>query len=336
MLKKVVVSWIFVLIALSAFGSTGDLVRINGAGATFPYPLYSKWFFEYNKNNKDVQFNYQSIGSGGGIRQLIKQTVDFGASDAPMSPKDTKKVPWKVRHIPTVVGAVAIGHNIEGVKDGLMLDGSTLADIFLGKIKKWNDPRLKALNPTVSLPDSAILVVRRADGSGTTDVFSDYLSTVSADWKKKVGRGKTLRWPTGIGAKGNDGVTAQIKNNVGAIGYIELAYALKNGIPTAAIKNSDNQFIRPNIQSISSSAFGIEDVGEGISIVNSSASGSYPISAFTYILLPEPEKDSVKLSRIRTFLRWALTEGQRYAAPLHYAPLPKQLAKGLLKTIGPQ
>ena len=234
--------------------SADTITRINGAGATFPYPLYSKWFAIYNRDNPSVRFNYQAIGSGGGIRQLLKQTVDFGASDAPMKAKDIQKSSWKIRHIPTVLGAVAISYNLPELKQPLKLDGPTLADIFLGRIRKWNEPAIAALNPSLALPKRSILIVRRADGSGTTAIFSDYLSNVSPEWKKDVGQGKTLRWPVGIGAKGNDGVAAQIKNNRGAIGYVELAYSIKIGLPTVALKNRSNRFIAPTISSISASA----------------------------------------------------------------------------------
>ena len=307
-----------------------SIVRINGAGATFPYPLYSKWFSLYNQSHPGVQFNYQSIGSGGGIRQLLKQTVDFGASDAPMKAKDLKKAPWKIRHIPTILGAVSVSYNLPGIRQPLNLDGTTLAGIFSGKIKKWNSPLISALNPEVTLPKRPILVVRRADGSGTTAIFSDYLSTVSPEWEQKVGRGKTLRWPVGIGAKGNDGVAAQIKNNQGAIGYIELAYSIKIGLQTAAMKNPAGNFVIPAIESISLSAQTITDTKDGISIVNAPGDKAYPISAFTYILLP---MEHPKLKHLKKFLRWALTKGQTHASQLHYAPLPQTLAQNILKSI---
>ena len=314
---------------ISAFGADA-VVRINGAGATFPYPLYSKWFSLYNRNNPDVQFNYQAIGSGGGIRQLLKQTVDFGASDAPMKAKDHKKAPSKIQHIPTVLGAVSISYNLPDNKKNLRLDGTTLADIFLGHIKKWNDPSIIALNPQIALPDHPILVVRRADGSGTTAIFSDYLSDISPKWEQKIGRGKTLRWPVGIGAKGNDGVAAQIKNNRGAIGYIELAYSLKLGLQIAALKNQSGNYILPDIQSISASAKKITHIKDGISIVNASGKNAYPISAFTYILLPSKHP---KQKHLKKFLHWALTKGQSYASQLHYAPIPEKLVQNILKRL---
>ena len=246
----------FVWILFHSRGRDGH--SYQRAGATFPYPLYSKWFAIYNRDNPNIRFNYQAIGSGGGIRQLLKQTVDFGASDAPMKAKDIQKSSWKIRHIPTVLGAVAISYNLPSLKQPLKLDGPALANIFLGQIKKWKHPSIAALNPELTLPDRPILVVRRADGSGTTAIFSDYLANVSPPWKQDVGQGKTLRWPVGIGAKGNDGVAAQIKNNQGAIGYVELAYSIKIGLPTVALKNRAGSFVAPTISSISASARGVD------------------------------------------------------------------------------
>lgn len=311
------------------------VIKVNGAGASFPFPIYSKWFAEYEKTNKDVQFNYQAIGSSGGIRQLIKQTVDFGASDAPMKTKDEKKAAWPVIHVPTVLGAVSVAYNVKEIAADLKLDGETLANIFLGNIAKWNDKRIAALNPGVTLPNIDILVVRRADGSGTTAIFSDYLTTISKEWKTKVGKGKSLKWPTGIGAKGNDGVTGMVKQTNGAIGYVELAYALKNKLKTLALKNQSGKFVKPSIEGISASASEIDiknfPSGLKVSIVNAPGAKAYPISAFTYILFPVVKKESTQLKEVRKFLSWALSEGQAYAPTLHYAPLPKKLVK-LLKT----
>lgn len=318
------------LINSSAFA----VLKINGAGASFPYAIYSKWFSEYSKANNDVQFNYQPIGSGGGIRQLIKQTVDFGASDAPMKNKDKKKAAWKVMHVPTVLGAVAVSYNQKEIPAGLKLDGTTLADIFLGKINKWNHADIKKLNPSVNLPNKDILVVRRADGSGTTKVFADFLSDVSSQWKDQIGTGKSLRWPVGIGAKGNDGVTALIEQTEGAIGYIDLAHAQKNNLKTIALKNKANEYIAPTVDSISASAANLKTNGTDFtaSIVNATGKGVYPISAFTYILLPIRDKDN-KLTAIHNFINWALTDGQGYAAGLYYAPLPKSLRTNILTEI---
>ena len=316
------------LLSLNTFAVT----KVNGAGATFPYPIYSKWFSEYNKLNSEVQFNYQAIGSGGGVRQLLKQTVHFGASDAPMKDKDIKRAPWPVKHIPTVLGAVTVAFNLDGVKE-LNLDGKTLAEIFLGKISKWDHPTIKGLNKTIELPNKDILVARRADGSGTTAIFSDYLSTVSEPWLSTVGRGKSLRWPVGIGAKGNDGVTAIIKQTEGTIGYIELAYALKNNLSTAAIKNKANEFVKPTVEGVSLSAKMLkENSSVTTSIVDADGEGVYPISAFTFILLPM-KSETNELKEVKKFLKWALTEGQKMTNELHYAPLPTSLAKRMLKDI---
>lgn len=320
-------------IALLFTAQTLAMTQINGAGATFPYPLYSKWFSEYAKENKDVQINYQAIGSGGGIRQLIQETVDFGASDAPMNDNDKKKSTRKILQVPTVLGAVAIAYNISEVTANIKLDGQTLAQIFLGEITKWNDPKIATLNEGLKLPAKDILVVRRADGSGTTSIFADYLSTVSKTWEEKVGRGKTLKWPAGIGAKGNDGVTGAITQNDGAIGYIELAYAINNNLKVAALKNRAGEFKLPTVQGVSLSAAKVKNITEVTnSIVDAEGKGVYPISSFTYILLPVKEKDA-KLMEVKKFLQWALSKGQNFAAPLHYAPLPKSLALQMLKTI---
>ena len=317
------------LLPIAGFAAT----QINGAGASFPYPIYSKWFSEYNKVKPEVKFNYQAIGSGGGIRQLIKQTVDFGASDAPMRDKDMKRAAWPVKHIPTVLGAVAVTYNVEGIKTNLKLDGETLADIFMGKITKWNDAKIAALNTRTKLPPADILVVRRADGSGTTAIFTDYLSNASQVWKDKYGMGKSLRWPTGIGAKGNDGVTNMVKQTNGAIGYVELAYAFKNNLSVVALKNKAGEFQAPTVAGVSKAAAKVKDDGTGfrVSIVNTEGKGVYPISAFTYILLPEAKNP--KLAEVKTFLKWALKDGQSYASKLHYAPLPKTVTKSVLKQL---
>ncbi|PIK16294.1 phosphate ABC transporter substrate-binding protein PstS [Halobacteriovorax sp. JY17] len=324
--------FISLLMALLITTNIYAVTKVNGAGATFPYPMYSKWFSEYNKLNKDVQFNYQSIGSGGGIRQLIKQTVDFGASDAPMKEKDKKKAAWPVKHIPTILGAVSIAFNLE-MSGTLKLDGATLSEIFMGSISKWDDERIKNLNPGLKLPNKDILVVRRADGSGTTSIFSDYLSTVSKKWEEKVGRGKSLKWPVGIGSKGNEGVTATIKQTDGAIGYVELAYALKNNLPTVALKNKAGEFTKPSVKGVSLSAATLDkNAAVTTSIVDAAGKGVYPISAFTYILLPVKKEDA-QLKEVKKFLNWALTKGQSMAEELHYAPLPKSLATRMLNEI---
>lgn len=308
--------------------------KINGAGATFPYPIYSKWFSEYQKVNKNVEFNYQSIGSGGGVKQVLAQTVDFGATDAPMSDDELKQSKTPIRHIPTVLGAIAISYNAKGVPAGLKLDGAALANIFLGKITAWNDPTIAKLNPGIKLPASDILVVRRSDGSGTTAVFTEYLANVSADWKTKVGAGKNVNWPSGIGAKGNEGVTAMIAQTDGSIGYIELSYAMTSKLNMVAIKNQKNEFIIPSVDSITKAAATVKDFKSDmrISIINVSGAGVYPISSFTWILLPE-NPASASLKEVRTFLGWALTTGQKFAPELYYAPLPKKLSESLSRSL---
>jgi phosphate transport system substrate-binding protein len=321
----------FFLLSLSLSVSAAQ--KVNGAGATFPYPIYSKWFSEYQKTHTNVEFNYQSIGSGGGIKQVLAQTVDFGATDSPMTDVELKSSKTQIRHIPTVLGAVTVSYNVKGLENGLKLDGQTVADIFQGKIAKWNDAAIAKLNPKAKLPATDILVVRRSDGSGTTAVFSTFLAEVSADWKAKVGAGKNINWPAGIGAKGNEGVTAMIAQTDGAIGYIELAYALNNKLNVAAVKNKKGEFVSPSVDSISKSAAAVKDATGDlrISVINADGKGVYPISSFTWILLPEGATPAQK--EVKTFLGWALKDGQKFAAELHYAPLPKKLAEGLVKSL---
>lgn len=318
---------------LGHLSNANALIKVNGAGATFPYPMYSKWFSEYQKINKDVQFNYQSIGSGGGIRQVLKETVDFGATDAPMKEKEMEKAKTPIQHIPTILGAVAVAYNLPEVSGELRLDAKTLVNIYLGKISKWNHKDITKLNPSLKLPEKEILPVYRADGSGTTNIFTDYLSTVSNEFQQEVGKGKAVSWPVGIGGKGNEGVTNMIKQTPGSIGYIELAYALNNKLKTIAIKNSSGKYTQPSIEGISASAIKSDMASKGFkgSIVNAEGDKAYPISAFTYILLPQ--KNSEQIKEIKKFLLWALTDGQKFAEELHYAPLPKQLVKQLLELI---
>lgn len=325
---------ILVLFALSLSLNLSAAQKINGAGATFPYPIYSKWFSEYQKINKNVEFNYQSIGSGGGIKQILAQTVDFGATDAPMTDEELKSAKLPIQHIPTVLGAVVVAYNVKGIASGLKLDGETLANIFLGKITKWNDPAIAKLNPSLKLPASDILVVRRSDGSGTTAVYSSYLAAVSNDWRGKVGAGKNISWPTGVGAKGNEGVTAIITQTDGAIGYLELTYALTNKIAFASLKNTKGEFVAPSVESTTQAGASVKDfTGDfRISIINADVKGAYPISSFTWILLPE-DKNSAIVKEIKTFLNWALKDGQKLAAGLNYAPLPTKLSEALLKKL---
>ena len=309
--------------ALMVFGGVAraDALLINGAGATFPFPLYSKWFSEYNKLHPDQRFNYQSIGSGGGVKQITEKTVDFGASDAPMSDAELQKAPGVV-HIPTVLGAVAVVYN--GAPAGLKLTSDTLADIFLGKITRWNDPKLQAIPGQPKLPDVAITVVHRSDGSGTTAVFTDYLGKISPAWKTSVGVGKAVKWPVGLGGKGNEGVTGSVKSTPGSIGYVELAYARQNALQMASLKNVDGTFVTPSIESTSAAAAGVEMPADfRVSITNAKGKDAYPISSFTYILIYKEQPDAAKGKAIGQFLWWAIHDGQKLAGPLDYAPLPK-------------
>ena len=295
MLKKITALAAAALLALASLASAETL--INGAGATFPYPLYSKWFSEYAKIDKSVKFNYQSIGSGGGIKQITAQTVDFGASDKFLSDEELKTAPGKLIHIPTVMGAVVVTYNLPGVPTGLKLSSEDVADIFLGKITKWNDPKITNDNPGVTLPDKPIVVVRRSDGSGTTSIFTDYLSAVNKEWAAKVGKGPSVKWPVGLGGKGNEGVAGQVKNTQYAIGYVELAYAVENKLPYAFLKNRDGKFAEPTIASISAAAAGSAKnmpADYRVSLVNQPGKDTYPVVGFTWLLVYEQQKDKVK------------------------------------------
>ena len=308
-------------------------MMINGAGATFPYPIYSKWFDEYAKVDPSVRFNYQSIGSGGGQKQILAQTVDFGASDGPMSDDNLSKAPGKILHIPTVAGAVVISYNLDG-NPALKLDGETTADIFLGKIKKWNNAKIAASNSGAKLPDQEIVVVHRSDGSGTTFIFTDYLSKVSAEWKQKVGNNTSVNWPTGIGGKGNEGVSGQVKQTPGAIDYVELIYAIQNKMPYAEVKNAAGQFVKPTIESVTA-ALGTADIPDDFrfSMTNASGNDAYPIAGATWLLVYEQQEDPAKGKKLVEFLKWALTKGERMAQDLNYAPLPDAVQQRVLKRI---
>ncbi len=309
-------------------------VDLTGAGATFPYPLYSKWFSDY-AGKTGVKINYQSIGSGGGIRQISEQTVDFGATDSPMSDAELSNAKGgAILHVPTALGGVVITYNLPGITQPLKLTGPVVADIFLGKIKKWNDPAIAALNPGVKLPNDDILVVHRSDGSGTSYVFTDYLTAVSPAWAKGPKKGKEVPWPVGLGGKGNEGVAGQVKQTPGSIGYVELAYAKENGLPAALIKNAAGTFVAPSTESITAAASGVSEklppnTDYRISIVNAPGANAYPISSFTWILAYANQPDSVKGKKLVDFLRWALTEGEKEATTLNYAPLPASMATQL-------
>lgn len=312
--------------------STGS-VDLTGAGATFPYPLYSKWFSSY-ASEKGVRINYQSIGSGGGIRQFSEGTVDFGASDSPMKDDEIAKAKGPVLHIPTVLGAIAVTYNLPALAAPLKLTGELLSNIFMGKITKWNDPKIAALNAGVALPTTDILVVHRSDGSGTTFVFTDFLATVSPAWAAGPGRAKEVPWPVGLGGKGNEGVAGQVKQTPGAIGYVELAYAKQNRLAFAAIRNAAGQFVLPSPAGMTAAAAAISanlpaNTDYRISIINAPGAESYPISSFTWILAYAQQSDSVKGRKLVDFLRWALTEGEKQAAALDYAPLPAAMITNL-------
>ena len=320
------------LLLVAASSASADGLLINGAGATFPFPMYSKWFSEYNRLHPDIKFNYQSIGSGGGIKQFTDGTVDFGASDAPMKDDQIAKAP-DVVHIPTVLGADVVAYNMPGVQ-ALRFSPETVANVFLGKVTKWNDPAIAADNPGVKLPDQSITVARRSDGSGTTYIFTDYLSKVSPEWKNKVGSGTSVNWPVGLGGKGNEGVTGIIKSTPGSLGYVELIYAIQQKLPVAEIKNRDGSWVKPSLESTTAAAAGVEMPADfRVSITNPGGKDAYPISGFTYLLVHRDAKDKAKGTAIVNFLRWAVTDGQKLTTALDYAPLPKPVQERVLKTI---
>ena len=317
--------------------STGG-VDLTGAGATFPYPIYNKWFSDY-ATKTGVKINYQSIGSGGGIRQISEGTVDFGASDAPMSEEEMAKAKGgPILHFPTVVGADVITYNVPGITQPLRLTGDVIADVFLGKITKWNDARIAGLNPGVKLPASDMLVVHRSDGSGTTYVFTDYLTAVSPAWAAGPGKGKDVKWPVGLGGKGNEGVAGQVKQTPGTIAYVELAYAKQNNLPVALVKNASGAFIEANIESLTAAAAGAlgkfpPNTDYRVSIVNSPDAKAYPIASFTWLLVYQRQTDAAKAKKLVDFMRWALTEGEGSAAALDYAAIPAQLGTRLLERL---
>ena len=318
--------------------STTSGADLTGAGATFPYPLYSKWFDAY-ATKTGVKINYQSIGSGGGIRQLSEQTVNFGASDAPMSDAELAKAKGgPVLHIPTALGAVVIVYNVPGIATALKLSGEAIAAIYQGQITKWNDPRIASLNSGITLPASDILVVHRSDGSGTSYVFTDYLANVSPAWATKPGKGKEIQWPVGLGAKGNEGVAGQVKQTPGSIGYVELAYAKQNGMSMAAVRNASGEFVTPSIESVTAAAAGAvaklpPNTDYRVSIVNAPGKGVYPISSFTWIIAYAKQADAAKGKKLTDFLKWALSDGQGMEAPLDYAPLPDAMRTALVQKI---
>lgn len=314
-----------VALALPAVGQT----TLNGAGATFPYPIYSKWFSEYHKAHPDIEINYQSIGSGGGIRQVLAGTVDFGASDGPMSDEQLSQAKgFQIMHIPTVLGAVVPAYNVPGVSGDLKFTPEALAGIFLGKVTKWNDPALAKANPGVNLPAQDIVVIHRSDGSGTSFIFTDYLSKISPEWASSVGKNTSVKWPVGLGGKGNEGVAGMIRQMQGGIGYIELIYAVQNNIPYGVVKNASGNFVKASLDSVTAAAASAKSMPPDfrVSITNAPGKDAYPISSFTWLLIPVPSKDANKGKILADFLTWMLDQGEGMTSQLTYAPLPENVA----------
>lgn len=335
MKKTLLVVWL-VLGAAAMVAAQSGTVLLNAAGATFPYPIYSKWFDVYHTAHPITQINYQSIGSGGGIRQLQAGTVDFGASDGPMSDEQLAQSKFKILHFPTVLGADVPSYNIAGVTGELNFTQKALAGIFLGTITKWNDPELTKSNPGVNLPSADIVVVHRSDGSGTTYIWTDFLSKVSDEWKNKVGKGTSVNWPVGLGGKGNEGVSGLVKQTPNAIGYIELVYAAQNGIAYGQVQNAAGKFVKADLASVTAAAAGAAKSMPDdfrVSITNAPGATSYPVSSFTWLLIPAHIEDAAKRDAVKDFLKWMLTEGQKYAEGLTYAPLPKPVIEKEQKAI---
>jgi phosphate transport system substrate-binding protein len=331
-IRRIALLLAVVALSLPAFAET---ITLNGAGATFPYPIYSKWFNEYNKLHPDVQINYQSIGSGGGIRQVINGTVDFGASDGPMTDEQLKAAKFKLFHIPTVLGAVVPAYNVPGISGELKFTPAALAGIFLGKIQNWNDPAIAKANPGVSLPNQSIIVVHRSDGSGTTYIFTDFLSKVSKDWESTVGKGTAVKWPVGLGGKGNEGVAGQVRQLPGSIGYIELIYALQNKISYGSVENAAGTFVKASLDGVTEAAASVKNMPADfrVSITNAPGKTAYPISSFTWLLIPAQSKDPKKGTILADFLKWMVTDGQKMTNELSYAPLPASVVEKVKATI---
>jgi phosphate transport system substrate-binding protein len=332
-MKKLILSLLGGVCLFAAQTGAYAQLLINGAGATFPYPIYSKWFDEYAKVDPSVRFNYQSIGSGGGQKQITAQTVDFGASDGPMSDENLAKASGKILHIPTVAGADVITYNLPG-NPKLKLNSDVIVNLFLGNITKWNDPKIAALNPGVDLPDLPVIVVHRSDGSGTTFIFTDYLSSISPVWEDTVGKGTSVKWPVGIGGKGNEGVAGQVKQLSGAVGYVELIYAKQNKMPYADVKNAAGNFITPSLDSVTA-ALATAKIPDDFrfSMVNAPGDKAYPISGATWLLVYERQKDAAKGKKLVEFLNWALTKGEGMASSLDYASLPESVQQRVLERI---
>jgi phosphate transport system substrate-binding protein len=316
----------------------GAQTKLNAAGATFPYPIYSKWFNEYHQQHPEIEINYQSIGSGGGIAQLKAGTVDFGASDMPLKDDAVKQMPMPILQLPTVLGSIVPAYNIPGVKDELKFTPQIIAGIYLNEITSWNDKAIAAANPGVKLPSTSIVVIHRSDGSGTTFVFTDYLSKISSEWKSRVGSSTSVSWPVGLGAKGNEGVAGMIRQMEGGFGYVELIYALQNKITYGPVQNASGNFIKASLESTTAAAAGAKMMGEDfrVSITNAPGKDAYPIASFTYLLIPKQWKDGTKQKATAGFLDWMLNNGQSMATQLNYAPLPdavKQKELAVIKAI---
>ena len=331
MIRRIVFLLCLAALTVPAFAQT----TLNGAGATFPYPIYSKWFSEYNKLHSDVQINYQSIGSGGGIRQVLNGTVDFGASDGPMSDEQLAQAKVKILHIPTVLGAVVPAYNVPGVSGEIKFTPEILADMFLGKITNWNDPKIAKVNPGVNFPNRDVIIVHRSDGSGTTFIFTDYLSKVSSDWANGPKKGTTVSWPIGLGGKGNEGVAGQIRQLPGSLGYIELIYALQNNIPYGSVKNSAGNFVKASLSGVTEAAGSVKSMPADfrVSITNAPGKDAYPISSFTWLLIPVQSKDANKGKILNDFLNWMVGDGQKMTTQLSYAPLPQSVADKVKVTV---
>ena len=316
--------WLALALALPAVAQT----TLNGAGATFPYPMYSKWFSEYHKLHPDIEINYQSIGSGGGIRQVLAGTVDFGASDGPMSDAQLAQAKTKILHVPTVLGAVVPAYNIPGITGEIKFTPDAIAGIFLGKITTWNDSAITSANPGINFPSQPIIVIHRSDGSGTTFIFTDYLSKVSPEWQSQVGKGTSVKWPVGLGGKGNEGVAGMVRQMQGSIGYIELIYAVQNKIPYGIVKNSAGDFVKASLESVTAAAGSVKSMPADfrVSITNAPGKEAYPISSFTWLLIPAQSKDPAKGKILADFLNWMVDDGQKMTAELTYAPLPANVA----------
>jgi len=335
LVKTLAVLSVLLIVATIAVAQGGPIL-LNAAGATFPYPIYSKWFDQYHQLHPSIQINYQSIGSGGGIRQLLDKTVDFGASDGPMTDDQLKQASVPVLHFPTVLGADVPTYNIPGIQAELNFTSEALAGIFLGKVTKWNDPAITSANPGVKLPGDDIVVVHRSDGSGTTYIWTDYLSKVSKEWNDKVGKSTSVNWPVGLGGKGNEGVAGLLKETPDSLGYVELIYAIQNHIPYGRVKNSSGAFVKADLASVSAAAAAVANFMPDdfrVSITNPEGKAAYPIASFTWLLIPSKFSDTTKRDTVKDFLKWMMTDGQQYCEPLAYAKLPKEVVTKEMKAL---